>query len=321
MAGRGIVVTGAAGFVAAAVVRRLVAQGHRVLAWIRPTTDTWRLSALESERRIDILRLDLRDLAAPAGRKLAEEALTAFEAEIVVHAAWQGIDGPARDNPAQLDNVAPCLNVVHVSAAAGATRLLGLGSQAEYGRHDQPISEDTLTKPTTLYGAAKLACGHLCLALARRLGISAAWARLFSVYGPGAGGGTLIPDLARALREKRPFPLGSGDTLWDYLYEDDAAEALSRLALADSAVGFFNVASGSAVPLREVMLRVGALVAPETRLEFGRRSVSTGDLPRLEADVTRLARATGFQPATSLETGLVRAVEAATGKGQGSGLA
>jgi UDP-glucose 4-epimerase len=304
-----VAATGAAGFVAAAVVRRLLSDGHRVLAWLRPGTDAWRLAGLEgAEGRLEIVRLDLGDLKTAEGGARAADLLGNFRPDVFVHAAWQGVRGTTRDDPAQTENVPTGVEVVRLAAAAGAKRFLGLGSQAEYGPHDSAISEETPTRPTTLYGAAKLACGHLSLALARRLGLSAAWARLFSVYGPGERSGALIPDLARALRQGRPFPLGDGKPRWDYLYEDDAAEALARLAVQDDAQGFFNVASGNAVPLREVMLRVGALVAPGVALPIGARPSAPGDLPRLEADVTRLTRATGWRPGTGLEVGLARTV-------------
>lgn len=80
------------------------------------------------------------------------------------------------------------------------------------------------------------------------------------------------------------------------------------MAVQDDAQGFFNVASGNAVPLSEVMLRVGALVAPGVALPIGARPSTPGDLPRLEADVTRLTSATGWRPGTGLEVGLARTV-------------
>ena len=311
MAARRVVVTGAAGFVAAAVVRRLLRDGHRVQAWLRPGTDAWRLGGFEEAGSgLEIVRFDLRDLGTVEGSGRASSVLVRFRPDIVIHAAWQGMRGAGRDDPAQIEFVSLGVEVVRLAATAGAKRFVGLGSQAEYGPHDGLISEETLTSPSTLYGAAKLACGHLSFALARRLRLSAAWARLFSIYGPGERSGSLIPDLARALRQGLSFPLGDGNGRWDYLYEDDAAEALVRLAVQDDAQGFFNVASGIAVPLREVMLRIGALVAPGVALAIGARPSAPGDLPRLEADVTRLVQATGWRPRTGLDVGLARAVAA-----------
>jgi UDP-glucose 4-epimerase len=314
---RAVAVTGAAGFLGAAVVRRLLARGHRVLAWVRPTTDLARLSPALGQGPLTLLRLDTGALRDPGGRAEAARALRGFGAEVLVHAAWRGVRGPARDEPAQVDEVAATLDVLRAGAEAGVRRFVGLGSQAEYGPQAGVITEETVPTPATLYGSAKLAAGQLSLALAPRLGVSAAWARAFSIYGPGERPGTLVPDLASALREGRPFPLGRGDVRWDFLFEDDAGDAIEALAAQDGAVGTFNVASGAAVPLEEVFTRVRDLAAPGAPLAVGARPRSPADLPRLEASIARLREATGWAPLIGLDDGLARTI-AAMMKGPGA---
>lgn len=108
------------------------------------------------------------------------------------------------------------------AAAEGACTGSWGSARRRYGPHDGPIRGDLLPAPVDLHGAAKLAAGHL--ALARRLGLSAAWARIFSVYGPGEAGGSLVPDLVRALLRGERFPLSACAQRWDWLYEDDIAD-------------------------------------------------------------------------------------------------
>lgn len=304
---RRVVVTGAAGFLGAAVVRRLVADGHEVLAWMRPTSDAWRLTDLPRLRRF---ALDVADVLTEAGRETATAALSEFRPDALLHAAWEGVRGPRREEPAQEQNVAPTVEVLRLAAASGARRFVGLGSQAEYGPSAEVLSEASPVRPTSPYGAAKLECGRRWLAEADRLGASAAWVRVFSVYGPGQREGALVPDLARALREGRSLPLGAGETPWDYLYEDDAAEALARLACRDDVRGIFNLASGTAVPIGNVMHRVAALVDPKHVLALGTRVRAPRDPEALRADVTRLSAALPWRPTTSLDEGLARTVAA-----------
>lgn len=313
MSGRRVIVTGAAGFVAAATVRRLLHAGHAVLAWVRPESDLGRLAGLRGDPALSFLSLDVAAVREERGRATALEALRAFRPDAVVHGAWRGIRGASRDDPAQVENVAVAVELLRACADAGVRRFVGLGSQAEYGPQPGVIDEETPPRPANLYGAAKLACGPLALALGRRLGVSVAWARLFSVYGPGERAGALVPDLAAALGAGRPFPLGTCEARWDYLYEDDAAEALEALAVRDDAVGAFNVASGAAVPLREVVVRIRDLVAPGAPLAFGARAPSPGEPGRLEASVRRLQEATGWRARVTLADGLARTVAALGG--------
>jgi len=300
-----VAVTGASGFLGAAVARRLLADGSALLACVRPGTEAWRLAGAAPTAWFP---LDLRSLRGEAGRADVLAALRAFQPDAVVHAAWEGVRGAARDDPGQVENVAAIVELVRVAAEAGARRFVGLGSQAEYGPCDAVLREGSPTHPVTMYGAAKLAAGHLALALARRLGMSAAWARVFSVYGPGQREGALVPDLARALRDGRALPLGSGDVRWDLLFEEDAGRALALLARAEGAVGFFNVASGEAVEIGDVARRVAALAAPGTVPALGARARGPSEPPRLEADVGKLRAATGFAPEVGLDAGLARTV-------------
>lgn len=308
---RRVAVTGAGGFLGAATVRRLVAGGAHVLAVVRPGGDRWRLAAVPSSA-LSFAAVDLAGVPGPSAAALAD-ALRAFSPDAVLHAGWIGVRGEARHDPAQAGNVSLTVEVVRAAAAAGARRFVGVGSQAEYGPHARPIREDDCPHPVTLYGAAKLAAGHLALALAERLGMSAAWVRAFSVYGPGERAGALLPDLVHALASGRPFPLSSCAQRWDYLHEDDAARALARALARPDVRGFLNLASGSARPLAETVALVRDLVAPGAPLLLGERP---GDAPGLEADVSRLRAALGWEPAIPLEEGLRRTVDALLGRAQ-----
>lgn len=300
-----VAVTGAAGFLGAAAVRRLAEGGAHVLALVRPGGDPWRLAGLSPEA-VTLAEVDLAAIPGPGTEALAR-ALRAFAPEALLHAGWIGVRGAARADPAQARNVAAAVELLEAAAEAGARRAVGLGSQAEYGPLRGPLREDECPRPASLYGAAKLAAGHLWLALAERRGLSAAWVRVFSVYGPGERSGTLVPDLVRALAAGKPFPLSACTQPWDYLYEDDAAEALARALARPDVQGILNLASGEARPLVEAVTRLRDLVAPDAPLLLG---AMPGAAAGLEADVSRLRAALGWEPVVPLEEGLRRCVAA-----------
>lgn len=305
-----MVITGAAGFLGAAVVRRLAEGGHDVQAWVRAGASLERFADVP----VLIHRYDLGQLGTPAGRDAARLALDAFRPEAVVHCAWLGTRAADYASACQVENVTWTIELLRAAAAVDVKRFVGIGSQAEYGPQPGVITEETLPAPATLYGAAKLACGQLTLALASALGVSAAWVRVFSVYGPRDRAGTLIEDLTVARLEGHPFVVGDLDRRWDYLYEDDAGEALARLAVRREAVGVFNLASGRALPLREVVARIQALVGPGANAPVGTRPPVPTDLPRLEADVTKLRSALAWTPEVDLDSGLARTVAAITAR-------
>ena len=199
------------------------------------------------------------------------------------------------------------IELVRAAGRAGARRFVGIGSQAEYGPSAAPLREDDCLRPATMYGAAKAAAGHLCVALAARLGMSAAWVRAFSIYGPGERANALVPDVVRALAAGAPFPLSSCEQRWDYLYEDDAAEALVLALEAEDVRGFLNLASGDARPLRETVTLLRDRIAPGARLLF---SAVPGQPQDLLADTSRVRASLRWAPTVSLEDGLRRTVDA-----------
>lgn len=301
-----VIVTGASGFIGAAAVRRLLRDGSSVLALVRPGTDRWRLAPLGGER-LSVAEWDLSRAVEARSVDELRAIFREFRPEGVLHAGWIGVRGPSRDEPGQTLNVAITVELVRAAGSAGARRFVGLGSQAEYGPSDRAIGEEECPRPATMYGAAKLAAGHLCVALSDRLGLSAAWVRVFSVYGPGERRGALVPDLIRALSAGTPFPLTSCEQRWDYLYEDDAADALARLLGADRARGFFNLASGVARPLSWAVDVIRAQVAPGAELLVGQ---VPGRPPSIVADVSRLRAAIGWEPLTPFEEGVRRTARA-----------
>jgi nucleoside-diphosphate-sugar epimerase len=186
---------------------------------------------------------------------------------------------------------------------------LGLGSQAEYGPQSRPIDESAPTRPTTLYGAAKLSVCVTAERLCDGLGVRFAWLRLFSSYGPGDHPNWMIPYLIEKLLNGERPSLTAGEQLWDYIYAADAAAAIAAVARQTAATGVFNLGSGRAEPLRRIVERIRDGIDPRLPLGFGEIPYRPDQVMRLEADISRLRAATGWAPRTPLETGLAKTIE------------
>jgi len=284
-----VFVTGATGFIGAAVVRRLIADGYQVSALIRPESSTWRLG--EAVRHVHVIPGSL-DTPETFARPLKD-----FEPDTVMHLAWHGVGRKHRDDPVQIRwNVGPSVDLLLIAARAGCQTFLGAGSQAEYGPSQEVLHEDSPTRPMTVYGAAKLATYVLLRQLAAVHRIRFAWLRLFSVYGPRDDGDTLASYVCTELLSGRTPLVRSGDLAWDYLYIDDAAAAFVAVGNSQSA-GVINVASGEAGPLRDTILRLRDAVDPGLPVNFGAVPESSSGVFPLRANVDRL-RELGWEPAT-----------------------
>ena len=295
-----ILVTGASGFVGAAVARQLVSQGREVALMLRETSDTRRIADILN--KVTIIRADLSDMSAAKG------LIASFSPEAVAHLAWTGVKGADRNDHAQADNIPATVALYHAAREAGCRRFVGLGSQAEYGPCAGRSDETVPTRPTTVYGAAKLSTFWLLDRLAAADGLSSAWLRLFSSYGPGDDPSWMIPYLINKLLRGEKPSLTACEQRWDYIYVDDAAASVAALIDGDAS-GAFNLGSGEAVPLRQVVETIRDLVDPILPLGFGEVPYRPDQVMHLEANIDRLRNATGWAPKVPLAEGLGRTVD------------
>jgi nucleoside-diphosphate-sugar epimerase len=295
-------VTGASGFIGAAVARRLVAEGVPTAVLMRPSSNPWRLGP--SLPKLTVIEGSFHE---PAGY---EAALADFAPDTVFHLAWHGVGRARRDDLEQVRvNVPGTMDLFAASARAGARCFIAAGSQAEYGPSDRRIDESHPTRPVTLYGAAKLATLTVLERLAAAHSVRLAWLRVFSVYGPQDDENTLVSMLIRRLLAGERPAVTSGDQLWDYLHVDDSAAAFLAVARSDAA-GVFNVGAGVAPPLRDTMALVRDLIDQSLEIGFGEVPLGRGAVNTLEPDVRRLQSAVRWAPQITLADGLRATIEA-----------
>ena len=298
-----VLVTGAGGFIGSALAIDLHRRGHEVAVLLRPDRDPWRIAPLVAAKSLRVVRGDLAQADSYAA------ALGDFRPDGVAHMAWTGVANHDRNDWRQAENVTQAAKLLERSVAAGARHFVGCGSQAEYGPRPDRTTEEAPLRPTTAYGAAKVATFHLLHGLAPLHGVRFAWARFFSTYGPRDEPHWMIPQLiGRLLRGERPA-LTEGRQLWDYLHVRDAAAAVTRLIEEPAATGAFNVGSGTPVALRRIVETIRDAAAPGAALGFGDVPYRPDQVMHLEAGIEKLVAATGWVPSIALDDGLRETVE------------
>ena len=299
MGRRRLLITGAGGFVGAAIAKAAVAAGDDVIALVRNGGS--RLAGIA--KHISLHRADLAD--APSVARL----IRSVKPDVVIHSAWEGVGGALRSDDIQFENIRTTIALADAAIAAGTRKFVGIGSQAEYGRYDRRIVEDDLPRPTMLYGAAKLAANHLSAQRCGEAEVAFAWLRLFSVYGPGDNPNWLIPSTAASLVQgSRPL-CTAGTQRWDYLHIDDVAEGVLAVARNDRANGVFNLSSGEAVDVRRIVEMLRDIAAPSIELTFGDIPFAPNQIMHLEGDNHRLRKATGWKVRIPLWEGLRQVVD------------
>lgn len=292
------VVTGPTGAVGHALCSRLLNEGITTFAVCRPGSP--RVNTLP--HGVIVINRDISELSSLPG--------DIHSADAFFHLAWVGTVGGGRnDKTTQKKNVEYALNACRAAVEIGCSVFIGAGSQAEYGRHDEPLRPDTPCFPDNEYGKAKLEAGILCRTECEKLGIDMIWPRILSVYGPFDSEKTLIISAVRKLLSGESPDLTEGKQLWDYLYSDDAADALLLLAKNGRNGRVYPIGSGSARQLKEYVEMIRDAVDSSIPLKFGTIPYGKNQVMHLEADITMLSNDTGFLPNTDFENGIRKTVE------------
>ena len=294
-----IVITGASSFLGRACIRKLQEHGHDVTAFRHSYNEEPPENVPE-------------------------------QADIWVHFAWAGEGSEGRSDPAiQQYNLEMSMDALEKAISMGCRKFIFAGSQAEYGRAQDggPKKEDGPVAPVSEYGRAKELFSHFAFARAEAYNASEeckrplryVHMRLFSVYGPGDHPGSLINTLVECLAADSDVELGPCRQLWNYLYIDDAAEAVAVLCEKFTS-GVYNVGSCDTRPLREYVEEAHDIIAEATSkaregwrpagvLHFESRGDNAEGAADLSPDITKL-QLTGFTPQVSFADGIRKILEA-----------
>ena len=258
-------VTGGCGFVGAALVRRLLAEGYEVVV----VDDLSRGS--RENLGADLARVSVLEQDVTHG---LTGIFSSFRPEAVFHlAALHFIPDcdadPARCLRVNVDGTRSVLEAV--GALSDPVSLVLASSAAVYAPADGPHreQEDSLG-PVDVYGYSKLWAEELAAGFAARTGTAVGIARLFNVFGPGETNAHFIPSLICQMKSGEPVRLGNLSSRRDYVFVDDVADALLRLARygLDGQSATVNVGSGRAYSGNEVVEALAGLaeagVAPVT---------------------------------------------------------
>jgi UDP-glucose 4-epimerase len=298
-------VTGGAGFIGSALVRALVARGERVVV----------VDNLANGRRDNLVglpghsvRLIVADVRAPEDFTSELQA-----AHTVYHLACLGVrhslHAPRENHAVNADGTRVLLEAAR---AAGVPRVVHVSSSEVYGSSAISIDECHPTRPTTAYGASKLA-GERHARAFHAGDLAVAVVRPFNAYGvrchhEGDAGEVIPKFVLRALAGQPLIVFGDGSQTRDFTYVNDTADGIARIGSCATAFGqIVNLGSGRAVTIRQLAAMVAAAVGRAVSIRHD--APRPGDLASQCADVRRARALVGFTPAVQFSDGLDRLVD------------
>lgn len=280
-------VTGASGFIGSYLVKALVDKGHEVLCLKRPTS---KLDAFEEYINKVKWVNNTEEWAA---------TVRSFKPHIIYHLAWNGVAASDRTIwEKQVSNIAIQQELLDLALEVGCKKIVGIGSQSEYGDFENKIDESYPVKPKTAYAAVKVASLTIMKSFCENNGIDWYWFRLFPLFGPHEADRWLIPSLIKNIVTSDHMDLTPGEQKLSYLYVGECAKAIMMALYAEGKSGIYNVCSDNPMPLRTLVEKIRNKVNPNFKLNFGALPYRYGQCMYMEGD-TKALRANIYDLNTS----------------------
>ena len=300
--GAACLVLGGGGFIGTHLCRALAVRGARVTGFGR------RQSYPDALHGIPFVAADLADgealARAVAGRDYVFHLLGGTTP-----------DSSNRDPVADLtDNALATLRLLDACRDAGKPKVVFVSSGGTvYGVPQRiPIREDAATDPICAYGVSKLAVEKYLHVYDHLHSLPYIVLRLANPFGPwqrpGRGQGVVATLLRRALGGEPLEIWGDGEVVRDFLYVEDAVDALLAAAPYQGAYRVFNVGSGAGRSIGEVAADIGRLRG-QAQVLVERKPARVADVPVNVLDIGLIGRELGWRPHVAWADGLRRTAE------------
>ena len=311
-----VLVTGGAGFIGSELVTQLAAAGHHVLVLDNLVHGRRANLAHLPHGQVNLIEGDVRD--DDLVHRLSREAHSVF------HLACLGVrhslHAPRENHEV---NAGGTLTVLRAAQAAGVSRFVHVSSSEVYGTAERvPMDESHPCRPTTVYGASKLAGEAYARAFQRTYGLAVSVVRPFNAYGPrchheGDAGEVIPKFILRALAGEPLVVFGEGTQTRDFTHVGDIARGIVLAARCDRAIGeTLNLGSGQEIAIAALAACIAGLVreiappaAARNQSVIEHQAPRPGDVLRLCGDASRAQALLGFAPSIPLADGLAQLIE------------
>jgi nucleoside-diphosphate-sugar epimerase len=300
---RGLI-TGATGFVGANLARRLIVEDCEPHLLVRPQFQSWRLNGIRDQ-------VTLHEVAI-ANRDAVMELVNSLKPHSIFHLATHGAYPTQQGFDRMVEtNILGTAALVDAAVEAGVEAFIYTGSSSEYGLKHGPADETDRVDPNSHYAITKATGTHYCQWAARAHQLPVAIMRLYSIYGPFEQPSRFIPTLiVHALQQQLP-PLVRPETGRDFVYVDDAVEALLLAAeriKTISSGSIFNVASGQQSTIAGVVSCVRELLQVEAEPQWDSMTSRTWDTDRWVGNPLAITESLAWRAQTPLREGLQKTI-------------
>jgi GDP-4-dehydro-6-deoxy-D-mannose reductase len=299
-----VLVTGAGGFVGEYLVKLLKAHNHDIVA-IGINNGTFLKELSIPTHVVNILDYPvLRETM----QNVVPDAVIHLAAVSNVPISWNKPGLTIDVNIHGTVNVLQALYEVNPKA-----KFLNIGSSDEYGltaKCGKTLTEDMPCQPQNPYSISKYCTEQMVLQLGKKYGMNVISTRSFNHFGPGQAKGFVVSDFASQIKaieagEQEPvIRVGDLSAARDFTFVSDVVEAYVSLIEKDVESGVYNVCSGKAMTVQEILDMMLHLSSKEIKVELDEGKFRPSEVPFFVGCADKLSNATGWKVSTDIVDGL-----------------
>lgn len=297
-------VTGAAGFIGAAIAKQLIKSGNSVV-----TIDNLSTGFVEN---------------IPDGTEFIEGSvfdectLSKLDNRIfdaIIHVAGQSSGEISFEKPVYdfQTNGQSTLMLLDYAVKHNCRKFIYASSMSVYGSQcSNECTESIEAKPLSFYAVGKLASENYMRIFSEQYNLACTSLRLFNTYGVGQNlnnlkQGMISIYLAMAIKERRITVKGSKDRFRDFVYIDDVVEAFMLSLKRENGYDCFNVCTGTPVKVESIIKSISELLPFSIQTEYVEGTI--GDQFGIYGSNKKINQIMGWSPKLDFQTGLIRMIK------------
>jgi len=204
-----------------------------------------------------------------------------------------------------------CKNLAQIFLKKKISSFIQVGSSLEYGTSKSPQRESikcNLKSIRSTYGKAKLLSSQFTIDLFRKKNFPTTVLRFYLVYGPKQDINRFIPTIVNGCIKNKKFPTSDGSQLRDFLYIDDAVEAIIRSIINKNARGqIINIGSGKPKLIKHVIEKVKK-ISRGGQPQYGMFKLRKFDIPKLYPNINKAKKKISWSPKISFDKSLKKTI-------------
>ncbi len=224
--------------------------------------------------------------------------------EYLLHYAWLST-GLFNDN-SNFDFLTASIDLLKAFVQNGGKRVVMAGTYAEYGYHNETLSEDMPAEPINIYSQCKDFVHQISESYCKNNNISFGWARIFSAFGKERDPRRLTSDVINHLKANEPVTIRSGSLVRDYIYVKDIAAAFVKF-LDSNVEGVVNICTGKDTSIHDYVMKIAKAMGKENLVIFNEQP--SPQQVRVVGDSSRLNKEVGFLPNYTIEEAIKEILE------------